>query len=160
MSTMSDYLEKRLRTEFFPALNSLGFMWDRRLDKGAFFVRGPFGIHFSWNKKGSINLNLFLNESTTDSGPEVWVRASFGAVANSLYIWAVYDELICNEAEASRLRLTRGGSNDILAVGRKALSLRSFERLVASHKRLLITMFSGSVSEDNLKQAIRFAAWT
>lgn len=148
-------------TEFAETLTSLGFSRDSKINCGTYLVRENVGIHFYLNRNNQApEVNLFLR--TGGAGPKAqsqWVRASFGAVCLSLYIWAAYDDLTADD-EISPPGLEKGGTNDFLFIGKPLRSEKSWIKSTRAHQNMFITLFCGRIQNKHLEEAIKYGAWT
>jgi hypothetical protein len=153
--------ESAWSAEFAETLTSLGFNRDSKIKRGTYLVRENVGIHFYLNSKNQApEVNLFLR--TGGAGPKgksQWVRASFGAVCLSLYIWAAYEDIVADEALMPK-GLETGGTNDFLYIGKPLSSDESWAESTRAHQNMFITLFCGKIQNKHLEEAINYAAWT
>lgn len=153
--------EHAFSSEFTETLTSMGFKQDSKIKRGTYLVRENLGIHFYLNSKNQApEVNLFLR--TLGAGTKAqseWVRASFGAVCLSLYIWAVYEELMADKGSTPP-GLQKGGKHDFLFIGKPLRTEKSWIKSTRAHQNMFITLFCGRIQKKHLEEAINYAAWT
>jgi hypothetical protein len=161
MMNPKESFEHAFSSEFTETLTSMGFKQDSKIKRGTYLVRENLGIHFYLNSKNlAPEVNLFLRTGGVGTKTQSeWIRASFGAVCLSLYIWAVYEELMADKGSTPP-GLQKGGKHDFLFIGKPLRTEKSWIKSTRAHQNMFITLFCGRIQKKHLEEAINYAAWT